>query len=107
MSVRVRFAPSPTGSLHLGSALTALLNVLYARHFGGKVALRIDDTDEARNVPGAEQEIAADLAWLGLAFDEGPFRQSERVSRHLEVAEAAENTVRRDGALWLEAPGVP
>jgi glutamyl-tRNA synthetase len=107
MSVRVRFAPSPTGSLHLGSALTALLNVLYARHFGGKAVLRIDDTDEARNVPGAEAEIAADLAWLGLAFDEGPFRQSERVARHLEVAEAAEGAVRRDGAVWLEAPGVP
>lgn len=106
MSVRVRFAPSPTGSLHLGSALTALLNVLYARRFGGVAVLRIDDTDETRNVAGAEQQIEADLAWLGLEFDEGPVRQSERAARHVEVAESAAGAVRRDGALWLEAPGI-
>ncbi len=102
MSARVRFAPSPTGSLHLGSALTALLNVLFARSRDGTVVLRIDDTDESRNVPGAESAILDDLRWLGLDWDEGPVRQSERSQRHLEAA-AAVDARRRDGALWLSA----
>ncbi len=79
---RVRFAPSPTGSLHVGSALSAVAN----RNFGGTMLLRIDDTDAARNVTGGEEAIIADLAWLGIRWDEGPVRQSERAERHREAA---------------------
>src|SRR5919108_833992 len=86
--IRVRFAPSPTGSLHLGSALTAVANRTFADERGGAFVLRIDDTDEPRAVAGAEEEILDDLAWLGLPFDEGPFRQSERSERHREAARA-------------------
>jgi glutamyl-tRNA synthetase len=71
---RVRFAPSPTGSLHLGNALSAAAN----RAFGDWLLLRIDDTDAARNVPGGEEAIIRDLEWLGIGWDEGPVRQSER-----------------------------
>ena len=71
---RVRFAPSPTGSLHVGNALTAAAN----RAFGDWMLLRIDDTDAARNVPGGEDAIVADLGWIGIAWEEGPVRQSER-----------------------------
>src|SRR5919108_5974885 len=84
--VRVRFAPSPTGSLHLGSALTGVANRSFVDERGGAFVLRIDDTDEPRAVEGAEEEILADLSWLGIAFDEGPFRQSERADRHREAA---------------------
>jgi glutamyl/glutaminyl-tRNA synthetase len=76
--VRVRFAPSPTGSLHVGSALTAAANRRFADEHGGALVLRVDDTDASRIAPAAEQEILADLAWLGIAWDEGPLRQSER-----------------------------
>ena len=86
--IRVRFAPSPTGSLHLGSALTAVANRCFADERGGALVLRIDDTDEPRAVSGAEQGILDDLAWLGVAFEEGPFRQSERADRHREAAHA-------------------
>ncbi len=89
MSVRVRFAPSPTGSLHLGNALTAVANRRFADAHGGVVVLRIDDTDPARNVEGGEEAIAADLSWLGVGFDEGPVRQSERSAVHVEAAERA------------------
>ena len=78
---RVRFAPSPTGSLHLGNALSAVAN----RHLGEWMLLRIDDTDPARNVPGGEDAILQDLEWLGIAWDEGPVRQSDRAERHREV----------------------
>src|SRR5438105_14988736 len=71
---RVRFAPSPTGSLHVGNALSAVAN----RTFGDWMLLRIDDTDPQRNVPGGEEEILRDLEWLGIEWDEGPVRQSER-----------------------------
>ncbi|HKI92917.1 MAG TPA: glutamate--tRNA ligase family protein [Gaiellaceae bacterium] len=84
--VRVRFAPSPTGSLHLGSALSAAANRRFADEHDGRALLRIDDTDPARNVAGGEEAILADLAWLGLGFDEGPVRQSERFVRHREAA---------------------
>src|SRR6266545_2100995 len=79
---RVRFAPSPTGSLHVGNALSAVAN----RRLGDWMLLRIDDTDPARNVPGGEEEIIHDLRWLGLAWDEGPMRQSERQERYREAA---------------------
>jgi glutamyl/glutaminyl-tRNA synthetase len=85
MLVRVRFAPSPTGSLHLGNALSAVANRRFAdEHGGGTLLLRIDDTDAARN-EGAEP-IVRDLEWLGVSWDEGPVRQSERADRHREAA---------------------
>lgn len=84
--VRVRFAPSPTGALHLGGVRTALFNYLFARHHGGDFLLRIEDTDQTRYVPGAEEYIINSLQWCGLQVDEGvgvggeygPYRQSER-----------------------------
>jgi glutamyl/glutaminyl-tRNA synthetase len=79
---RVRFAPSPTGSLHVGNALSAVAN----RNLGDWMLLRIDDTDPARNVPGGEEAIVRDLEWLGLAWDDGPLRQSERQERYREAA---------------------
>jgi glutamyl-tRNA synthetase len=82
MSTRVRFAPSPTGSLHLGSALSAVAN----RRRGDWLLLRIDDTDRSREVDGAVEAIIADLEWLGLPWNEGPARQSERAERHREAA---------------------
>lgn len=85
--MRVRFAPSPTGSLHLGGALTAVANRRFADERDGALVLRIDDTDPARVEPGSEDEILDDLAWLGVSWDEGPFRQSERAERHREAAE--------------------
>src|SRR3954465_1015804 len=85
--VSVRFAPSPTGSLHLGSALSAVANRRFADEQGGTMLLRIDDTDAARNVEGGAEAIAADLEWLGVRWDDGPVRQSERAERHREAAE--------------------
>ena len=79
---KVRFAPSPTGSLHVGNALSTVIN----RREGDHLLLRIDDTDPARNVPGGEGEILRDLEWLGLDWDEGPVRQSERQERYREAA---------------------
>ncbi len=78
MSVRVRFAPSPTGYLHVGGARTALINWLYARKHGGVFILRVEDTDEARSTPEMTQAILDGLSWLGITWDEGPFFQSER-----------------------------
>jgi glutamyl-tRNA synthetase len=98
---RVRFAPSPTGSLHVGNALSAVAN----RSFGDWLLLRIDDTDPARNVPGGEEELLRDLEWLGLEWDEGPVRQSERRERHLEAAERLGN--RFDGVTLLREDGTP
>jgi len=80
--MKVRFAPSPTGSLHIGNALGAVAN----RNFGGTMLLRIDDTDPARNLPGGEEAILEDLRWLGVEWDEGPVRQSERQERYREAA---------------------
>ncbi|CAA9475050.1 MAG: Glutamyl-tRNA synthetase @ Glutamyl-tRNA(Gln) synthetase [uncultured Rubrobacteraceae bacterium] len=74
----MRFAPSPTGTLHLGGARTALFNYLFARHHGGRLVLRIEDTDRARSTRRFEEAQLEDLAWLGLDSDEGPHRQSER-----------------------------
>ena len=76
--VRVRFAPSPTGSLHLGNALAAVASRRFADERGGVLVLRIDDTDASRGVEGGEEGILRDLAWLGVTVDEGPVRQSER-----------------------------
>src|ERR671936_2780302 len=94
---KVRFAPSPTGSLHVGNALSAVAN----RAFGDWMLLRIDDTDPARNVPGGEAAILRDLEWLGVEWDEGPVRASERAARHREAA--AELPQRFSGVtLWRD-----
>ena len=93
--VRVRFAPSPTGTLHVGSARTALFNYLYARHCGGAFVLRVDDTDAARSEDRHEEAILEDLRWLGLDWDEGPdvggpygpYRQSERGAGYQAAAD--------------------
>ncbi|WP_114377290.1 glutamate--tRNA ligase [Elioraea thermophila] len=86
--MRVRFAPSPTGHLHVGNARIALINWLFARAGGGSFLLRLDDTDTARSRAEYAAAIEEDLRWLGLDWDEGPLRQSERLSRYAEVAEA-------------------
>ncbi|HEX7709787.1 MAG TPA: glutamate--tRNA ligase [Sphingomonadaceae bacterium] len=86
--VVTRFAPSPTGFLHIGGARTALFNWLYAHHHGGKALLRIEDTDKARSTQPAIDAIIEGLDWLGLTWDEAPVFQSERGARHVEVAEA-------------------
>ena len=93
--VRVRFAPSPTGPLHIGGVRTALYNYLFARQNGGTMILRIEDTDQTRFVPGAEQYIIEALTWLGIEFDEGvhvggpygPYRQSDRKPMYRQYAE--------------------
>src|SRR4051794_39592109 len=84
--VRVRFAPSPTGSLHLGNALSAGSNRRHAHEHHGGLLLRIDDTDATRVAAGGEAAILADLQWLGVSWDEGPLRQSDRHVRHREAA---------------------
>jgi glutamyl-tRNA synthetase len=86
MSVVVRFAPSPTGFLHIGGARTALFNWLFARHHGGKFLLRIEDTDRVRSTPEAVSAIIDGLAWLGLAWDGEIVHQSARAPRHAEIA---------------------
>ena len=83
--VRTRFAPSPTGYLHLGGARTALYSWAYARHFGGTFILRIEDTDLERSTPEAVQAIIEGMQWLGLNHDEGPFYQMQRMDRYREV----------------------
>src|SRR5438445_11943063 len=96
---RVRFAPSPTGSLHVGNALSAVAN----RQLGDWMLVRIDDTDPARNVPGGEEEIIRDLHWLGLEWEEGPVRQSERADRYREAAATLGD--RFDGITLLREDG--
>ena len=98
---RTRFAPSPTGHLHLGGARTALYAYLLAKKTGGQFILRIEDTDISRTVPGAEQEIIDGLRWLGLNYDEGPdiggsygpYRQTER----REIYQSHINTLGNNG----------
>lgn len=98
---RVRFAPSPTGSLHVGNALSAVIN----RRRGDHLLLRIDDTDPDRNLEGGEDAILEDLRWLGVVWDEGPVRQSERRERHREAAAALGE--RYDGVTLLRDDGTP
>src|SRR5688572_23241600 len=85
--VVTRFAPSPTGFLHIGGARTALFNWLYARHTGGKMLLRIEDTDRERSTEAAIGAILEGLRWLGLEWDGEPFHQFARAARHRQVAE--------------------
>ena len=87
MTVRVRFAPSPTGYLHIGGARTALFNYLFAKHNKGKYLLRVEDTDRERSTPEAIEAIFASLNWLGIQSDEEPVFQFSRAQRHAEVAQ--------------------
>ncbi len=82
MTVRTRFAPSPTGMLHIGGVRTALFCWLYARRHGGMFILRIEDTDLERSTPEAVQAILDGMTWLGLDHDEGPFYQTQRMDRY-------------------------
>jgi glutamyl-tRNA synthetase len=116
--VRVRFAPSPTGFFHIGSARTALFNWLYARHTGGVFILRIEDTDRERNSEAFLNVIYDSLTWLGLNWDEGPrvggahgpYRQSERAAVYQEYREklrAAGRTYEKAGATYFQISGEP
>jgi glutamyl-tRNA synthetase len=116
--VRVRFAPSPTGFFHIGSARTALFNWLYARHTGGVFVLRIEDTDKERNTDEFLKVIYDSLNWLGLNWDEGPmvggafgpYRQSERAPvyrEYLEKLKVAGRTYEKDGAIYFKISGEP
>lgn len=87
VTVRTRFAPSPTGDLHIGGARTALFNWLFARHFGGVFILRIEDTDVARSTRESIQGILDAMTWLGMDWDEGPYYQTERLALYHEAAE--------------------
>src|SRR5271166_1031343 len=110
--VRVRFAPSPTGFFHIGSARTALFNWLYARHAGGVFILRVEDTDQSRNSEEFLNLIYESLRWLGLNWDEGPqvggdfgpYLQSERsavYADYLGRLKAAGRTYEKDGAVFF------
>jgi glutamyl-tRNA synthetase len=120
--VRVRFAPSPTGFFHIGSARTALFNWLYARHTGGIFVLRIEDTDKERNTEAFLNLIYDSLTWLGLDWDEGPvpaggergacgpYRQSQRTQiyrEHLARLQAAGRTYEKEGAVYFKISGEP
>lgn len=87
MAVRVRFAPSPTGNVHIGNIRAAIFNWLFARHEGGKFLLRVEDTDRERSTQDAIDTLLACMAWLGLDYDEPAVYQSQRIARHLAVAE--------------------
>jgi glutamyl-tRNA synthetase len=110
MSVRTRFAPSPTGYLHVGGARTALFSYLYARKHGGTFVLRVEDTDEARNTKEAREAIFSGMSWLGLDWDEGegkggdygPYNQSERLAHYDKWFEVLRNAGRvyEDGGAW-------
>jgi glutamyl/glutaminyl-tRNA synthetase len=86
--MKVRFAPSPTGALHIGGARTALFNWLLAKHAGGTFLLRIEDTDRERSTPENVEQILDALRWLELDWDEGPIFQGERADRHREALQA-------------------
>src|SRR3981081_2589306 len=86
--MRLRFAPSPTGALHIGGARTALFNWLLARHHGGELVLRIEDTDRERSTPENVEQILEALRWLELDWDEGPILQTERSERHAQALRA-------------------
>src|SRR5216684_9025603 len=95
MTIRVRFAPSPTGHLHVGGARTAIFNWLFVKHHRGMFVIRVEDTDQARSTSESERMVLDDLRWLGLGWDEGPdvggphapYRQSERLGSYREHAD--------------------
>ena len=95
--VRTRFAPSPTGYLHIGGARTALFCWAYARRHGGKFILRIEDTDLERSTEASRQAILESMTWLGIDWDEGPFYQMARLDRYREIAE---RLIREDKAYY-------
>jgi glutamyl-tRNA synthetase len=114
--VRVRFAPSPTGFFHIGSARTALFNWLYARHTGGTFVLRIEDTDKKRNTPEALRVLLEGMKWMGMDWDEGPevggdygpYFQSQRqpiYDEYLKKLTTAGRTYEKDGAIWFKLEG--
>ena len=114
--VRVRFAPSPTGFFHIGSARTALFNWLYARHSGGTFVLRIEDTDKKRNTPEALRVLLEGMKWMGMDWDEGPevggdygpYFQSQRqpiYDEYLKKLTDAGRTYEKDGAIWFKLEG--
>ena len=106
--MRVRFAPSPTGALHIGGARTALYNWLVARKAGGAFVLRIEDTDRERSTPENVEQILDALTWLGLDWDEGPISQAERRPRHREEIDrllAEGHAYEDEGAVRLRVPG--
>ena len=108
MSMRVRFAPSPTGVLHIGGARTALYNWLLARREGGSLVLRIEDTDRERSTPENVEQILEALRWLELDWDEGPLSQAERRDRHTEAVEAllsSGQAYEDEGAVRFRVPG--
>lgn len=118
MSIRVRFAPSPTGFFHIGGARTALFNWLYARHHGGVMVLRIEDTDKERNTDEALRVILEGMRWLGLDWDEGPevggtygpYFQSQRDTiyrEYLEKLRAKDLVYEEDGAIFFRVSGEP
>jgi glutamyl-tRNA synthetase len=102
MTIRVRFAPSPTGYLHVGGARTALFNWLFARKVGGKFLLRIEDTDKARSTDENTQVILDGLTWLGLDWDEAPIFQGARLARHQQVADQ----LLKEGKAYMEEDAV-
>ncbi len=115
-NVRVRFAPSPTGFFHIGSARTALFNWLYAKHTGGKFILRIEDTDQNRNTDEALDLLLQGMKWLGMDWDEGPnvggdfgpYFQSQRKAiydEHLKILEDKGRVYKKEGALWFKLLG--
>src|SRR6266536_2033679 len=102
MAIRVRFAPSPTGYLHVGGARTALFNWLFARREGGKFLLRIEDTDKARSTDEHTQVILNGLQWLGLDWDEAPIFQGARLARHQQVADQ----LLKEGKAYMEEDAI-
>lgn len=117
-TTRVRFAPSPTGFFHIGSARTALFNWLYAKHTGGAFILRIEDTDKARNTPEALRVLMEGMRWLGLDWDEGPevggaygpYFQSQRdtiYKEYLQKLLKSGHAYEKEGAVWLKISGEP
>src|SRR5829696_3034799 len=105
--MRVRFAPSPTGALHIGGARTALYNWLLARGNGGTFVLRIEDTDRERSTPENVEQILDAMSWLELDWDEGPLSQSERADRHKEeIARLVDegHAYMDEGAVRLRVP---
>src|SRR5512144_1681985 len=107
LPVRVRFAPSPTGALHIGGARTALYNWLYTRGRGGELVLRIEDTDRERSTPENVEQILDALRWLELDWDEGPYSQAERAGRHaaeIDRLVAEGHAYEDDGAIRFRVP---
>jgi glutamyl-tRNA synthetase len=106
--IRTRIAPAPTGLLHVGTARTALFNFIFAKQAGGEFILRFEDTDRSRSTKVAAENIAENLEWLGLAPDEGPFRQMNRLKLYKSYAERLKNlraVYEKDGALWFRVGG--